>query len=143
MAVKEIEIVVRGGPGSGAYSAAQATARALEAEGASVDLHTIFTPGELAADALRGVRALVRVESATANTAPSSSGTDSGAPDVGGFGLGNVAKIGIGVVLLLMLFGAELRLNFGLRFDTIVTLAGIWAFWHYCLRTKPTSTLVR
>jgi hypothetical protein len=141
MAMKEIQIVVRGGPGSGAYSAAQATARALEAEGASVDLRTIFAPEELAADALRGVRALVQVEGATA--APSSSVIESSDPDVAGFGLGNMAKIGIGVVLLLMLFGAELRLQFGLRFDTIVTLAGIWAFWHYCLRTKSTNTLVR
>jgi ABC-type enterochelin transport system permease subunit len=51
-------------------------------------------------------------------------------------GVPNAAKIGIGVVLLLMLFSAELRLNFGLRFDTVITLAGIWVFWHYCLRVR-------
>jgi hypothetical protein len=131
MAVKEIEIVVRGAPGSGAYNAVNVAARALAAEGASVDLRTIFTLDELAADALRGVRVLLRVE--TTAVAPSLVVTDSDGGDVSGFALGNVAKIGLGVVLLLMLFGTELRLNFGLRFDTIVTLAGIWAFWHYCL----------
>ena len=35
-----------------------------------------------------------------------------------------------------MLFGAELRLRFGLRLDTIVTLGALWAFWRYCLRSK-------
>jgi hypothetical protein len=55
MAAKEIEIVVRGGKGSGAYSAAQAAGQALEAEGASVDLRTLLTADELAPGALRGV----------------------------------------------------------------------------------------
>lgn len=136
MAVKEIEIVVRGGMGSGAYSAAQAAARAVEAEGASVDLRTILAADELASGALRGARVLVRVETpatAGATVVPSSNKAASRE----GLGLGQVSKIGIGAVLLLMLFGAELRLHFGLRFDTIITLAGIWAFWHHALRRKP------
>jgi len=45
-------------------------------------------------------------------------------------------KIAAGGILLLKLFGAELRLNFGLRFDSLITLAGIWIFWHHCLRAE-------
>lgn len=139
MAVKEIEIVVRGGLGSGAYSAAQAAAQALEAEGASVDLRTILASDELAPGALRGARVLVRVENpaAPAGNLPATSGRGAGASS----GLGQVAKVGIGVVLLLMLFSAELRLNFGLRFDTIFTLAGIGVFWHFALRRSPPRNL--
>ena len=62
MPVREIEIVVRGQPGSGAYSAAQSIAQALAASGASVDLQTGLAPAEDAGSVLRGVRALVTVE---------------------------------------------------------------------------------
>jgi hypothetical protein len=100
-----------------------------------VDLRSPLVQAELAGDALHGVRGLVTVEDAVASTGAStplrpgaSTGKRTGLPDV--------ARIGIGVVLLLMLFGAELRLRLGLRFDMIVTLAGIWAFWRFCLRPR-------
>jgi hypothetical protein len=53
---------------------------------------------------------------------------------------GTFVRIAIGVLLLLMLFSAELRLHFGLRFDTILMLGGIWAFWHFCLRRSGAAT---
>jgi hypothetical protein len=52
-------------------------------------------------------------------------------------GRGNLpaaVKAVIGVVLLLVLFGAELRLHFGLRLDATITVIGIWGFWRWCLR---------
>jgi hypothetical protein len=108
MAVKEIEIVVRGGRGSSTCSAAQAAAQ-LEAEGASVDLRTVLAAEELAPGALRGVRVLVRVEKVPAPWAslPAMSGRSAGSSGARP-GLGQIAKVGIGIVLLLMLFGAEL-----------------------------------
>jgi hypothetical protein len=117
MAAKEIEIVVRGGKGSGAYSAALAA-------------------DELAPGALRGTHVTLRVETA---------GTEGGRvvplpdarPRQNGARLNQATKLAIGTILLLMLFGAELRLNFGIRFDTFVTLAAIWVFWLFALRRKP------
>jgi hypothetical protein len=53
--------------------------------------------------------------------------------------LGTITRVGVGAVLLLILFNAELRLNFGLRLDTIVMLGGIWAFWHFCLSQTSSS----
>jgi hypothetical protein len=38
------------------------------------------------------------------------------------------------VVLLLVLCSAEVRLRFGLRLDTIITVAAIWWFGRWCLR---------
>ncbi len=135
MAAKEIEIVVRGGKGSGAYSAAQAAGQALEAEGASVDLRTLLTADELAPGALRGAHVTVRVE-----TAGTAGGRVVPLPDArprqNGARLNQATKLAIGTILLLMLFGAELRLHFGIRFDTFVTLAAIWAFWLLALRRK-------
>jgi len=132
MPVREIEIIIRGRPGSGAFNAAHAAAQALEAAGASVDLRSPLTNAELASDALRGVRVTVSVQDGGGGAEHQRllSGTGTSRPAA----LSDVAKVGTGVLLLLMLFGAELRLHFGLRLDTIVTLAGIWAFWHFCLR---------
>jgi hypothetical protein len=134
MPTRQIEVVIRGRPGSGAFNAAYAAAQALEAAGASVDLQSPVAQSELAADALRGVRVIVKVEDSGADATIEPMRLLSAAGTVRRNGLSDIVKIGIGVVLLLMLFGAELRLQFGLRLDTIVTLAGIWAFWHYCLR---------
>jgi hypothetical protein len=137
MSVREIEIVIRGRPGSGAFNAAHTAAQALEAAGVSVDLRSPLAHEEMAGDALRGVRALVKVEDvADSDTAQSTLLLTSGARTVTRTGLSDIAKVGIGVVLLLILFGAELRLHFGLRLDAIITVAGIWAFWHYCLRRQ-------
>jgi hypothetical protein len=49
------------------------------------------------------------------------------------------AKLCTGAVLLLALFGAEVKLHFGPRLDAVVTLAGIWAFWRQCLRASGTT----
>jgi len=48
-----------------------------------------------------------------------------------GFGLPAAAKIAVGVVALLVLCSAEVRLHFGLRLDTIITAAAIWWFWRW------------
>jgi hypothetical protein len=140
MPTKEIEVIIRGRPGSGAFNAAYAMAMSLEAAGASVDIRSPVAQSELATDALRGVRVTVKVEDSGLGGAaePPRLASETGAGKRIGFS--DLAKMGIGAVLLLMLFGAELRLQFGLRLDTIVTLAGIWAFWHFCLRQRsPTS----
>jgi hypothetical protein len=87
-----------------------------------------LTRDELSTDALRGVRALIRVEQdASAGPAP---GVGEAAPSF----LGTITRVGIGAVLLLMLFGAELRLNFGLRLNTIVTLGGMGSGRQVCSR---------
>ena len=52
----------------------------------------------------------------------------------GGGNLPAAAKLVIGVVLLLVLCSAEVRLHFGLRLDAIITVAAIWGFWRWCLR---------
>jgi hypothetical protein len=58
-------------------------------------------------------------------------------PRQNGARFNQATKLAIGTILLLMLFGAELRLHFGIRFDTFITLAAIWAFWLFALRRKP------
>ena len=130
MPVREIDVVIRGRPGSGVHAAARAAAQAMEAAGASVQLRAPPTAPD--AETLRGVRALVRVAAWT----PDRVARQVLPPEqtVGGIGLGQAAKIGGGLVLLLMLFGAELRLRFGLRLDMIVTLLAAWAFWRHCVR---------
>ena len=121
-----VEIVVRG---EDAAQAADAVALGLMAAGASVDfperVHRNVPDGQT----LRGVHAVVRLARAGNVDLPA-------APGRPVLDLASVAKIGIGLVLLLMLLGAEVRLRFGLRLDTIVTLIGVWAFWHYCLRPE-------
>ena len=54
-------------------------------------------------------------------------------------GRGNLpaaAKVAIGVVLLLVLFSADVRLHFGIRLDAIITLLAIWGFWRWCRRRR-------
>jgi hypothetical protein len=140
MPVREIEVTIRGRPGSGAFNAAYAAAQALEAAGASVDIRAPVAQSELAADALRGVRVTVKVEDSGASGVAEPPRLVPGAGPSARTGFSDVAKVGIGAVLLLMLFGAELRLRFGLRLDTIVTLAGIWAFWNFCLRQRSATS---
>jgi hypothetical protein len=118
-------------------NAAHATAYALEAAGASVDLRSPVARSELSGDALRGGRVMVRVEDGGREEEPLR--LLSGPGTARRTGLSDIAKVGIIVVMLLMLFGAELRLRFGLRLDTIVTVAGIWAFWYFCLRPRAVS----
>ena len=58
----------------------------------------------------------------------------------GGADLSAAAKIAVGVVALLVLCSAEVRLHFGLRLDTIITAAAIWWFWRWCHRRGATAT---
>jgi len=136
MAAEEIEIVIRGGAGSGAYTVAQAVARALEKEGAFVDLRSIpiAVAGELAPDALFGANVRVRLAPAATGIAPGTTPVQDGCAGGSSTGMVQAAKIAIGVVLLLMLFGTELRLHFGMKFGTFVTLAAIWVFWRFALK---------
>lgn len=136
MSVREIEVFISGPPGSGAHAAARATARTMETAGASVDLRLPLSTAEIEGEALRGVRALVRVEERTPARTSSAPPPDQRA---GAIGYAQVAKIGGGLVLLLVLFGAEVRLRFGFRLDLIVTLVGIWAFWRYCQRSSAAA----
>jgi hypothetical protein len=136
MSIREIEIIIRGRIGSGVQCAADTAATTLEAAGGSVDLRSSLSRDVLYSEALRGVRALIRVEQEAApRPAPGVGTSPSGeaAPSL----LGTITRVG--AVLLLILFNAELRLNFGLRLDTIVTLGGIWAFWHFCLSRTSSS----
>ena len=137
MAVREIEIVIRGRPGNGVVSAAQVIAYVLETEGASVDLSIASVPEDPTSEALRGVRAMVKAEDSVAAAPPLMSLPAE--PGNGRAGMANAAKFAIGAILLLMLFGAELRLHFGLRLDTVVTVAGMWAFWRFCLKSAPST----
>ena len=142
MGAEEIEVVIRGGAGDGAYSAAHAAARALVAEGAYVDLHSISRMDAPEPGALRGARVRVRLD----EESPFMTGSDgtgkpveAASPGRSGLGLVRAVKVVIGVVLLLILFGAEIRLHFGLGLDSIITLVGIWAFWQFALWRPATS----
>lgn len=133
---RDIEVLIRGKGGPGTFDAAYAISQALHIVGASVELRTPVTQHELSSDALRGVRVLVRVEESSACSPARQELAKSS-------DFAQVAKIGIGVVLLLMLFGAELRLRFGFRLDMIMTLVGVWMFWRYCLKSRADTALVR
>jgi hypothetical protein len=132
MPKREIEVVIRGAIGCGTYNAAHAVAQSLETCGASVDLESAVAQNELSSEALRGVRALVRVEGSQCSAAVTRR-------PVRNYDFAQVAKIMVGVVLLLMLFGAELRLRFGFRLDTIMTLIGLWIFWRHCLKSQTAT----
>lgn len=43
-----------------------------------------------------------------------------------GFDARAAVQIALGAVLLLVLFGAELRQHFGLRLDSLITVAVVW-----------------
>jgi hypothetical protein len=47
-----------------------------------------------------------------------------------------ILKIIVGAFFVLVALGAEIRLNFGLRFDMIVTLVAIWGYWHFCFNVR-------
>ena len=143
MARQEIEIVIRGGGGDDAYGAAHIAGRALKAEGARVDLRSISWTDAPEPGALRGATVRVRVDDGSSFTSDMSGGGRPAEVARGarpGAGIARAAKIGIGVVLLLMLFGAEIRLHFGLRLGSIVTLVAIWIFWLFALRRADASS---
>ena len=78
---------------------------------------------------LRGVYAVVRMAGDAGLAALPG-------PDRGGGDLSAAVKVAIGVVLLLVLCSAEVRLHFGLRLDAIVTAAAIWGCWRWCSRRE-------
>ena len=132
MNIDNVEIIITGGAGGAAANAADHVALALMGAGATVDFPGRPNQAARPGQTLRGVRAVVRMaESAGLAVLPGASEE--------GVDLPAVAKIAVGVVALLVLCSAEVRLHFGLRFDTIFTLLGIWAFWHYCLKSRSTG----
>ena len=139
MPVREVEIIVRGSPGSGAYSAARAVARALEDGGVSVDLQVPAIGDDVLDGMLRGLRASVQVEDALNSPIRNSRNSNVAKGADGRIGIAQLAKIGIGVVLLLIMFGAEINLRFGLTADMFVTVIGLGIFYNRCIKRDETS----
>ena len=121
-----IEITISG---SKAAAAADVVALGLMAAGARVCCPDRRRAAPASTASVAGLRAFVQVSSA-----PSAQVWDKA--ETGTISLGGAAKAMIGGVLLLALLGAEVRLHFGVRWDTFITLAGAWAFWRFCLRAK-------
>jgi hypothetical protein len=121
-----VEIIITGGAGGSAVNVADHVALALMGAGATVDFPGRRQRGATSNQVLRGVRAVVRMgESAQRHMLRCTNRN--------GFDAPTAARTAIGVVLLLVLFGAELRLHFGLRLDAMITAAAIWWFWR-CAR---------
>jgi len=112
---------------SGPAAAVDAVALGLLSAGATVDSPDANGVLENQHGSLRGIRAVVRMASPAKIGPP----IDLEPSAINLAGAGKVCK---GAVLLLALFGAEVKLHFGPRLDTVVTLAAIWAFWRTCLR---------
>jgi hypothetical protein len=127
-----VEIIITGGAGGSTADAADHVALALMGAGATVDFPRRPNQAARPGQTLRGVHAVVRM-AGSAGLAVSPGASQEGVD------LPAAAKIAVGVVALLVLCSAEVRLHFGLRFDTILTLLGIWAFWLYCLRPRSTG----
>ena len=133
MDIDNVEIIISGGAGGLAATAADHIALALMTAGATVDSPSRPNQAVRPGQTLRGVHAVVRVAGrAGVALLPG--------PSRERFGLPAAAKITVGVVLLLMLCSAEVRLHFGLRLDTVTTVAAIWSFWRWCLRGAATTT---
>jgi hypothetical protein len=132
----EIEITVSGGPGQPVAEAADHVALALMSAGATADFPGRPRRGATPGRTLRGARVVVRMAGkahTTTSTAPGGKALD----------LAIVAKLGVGVVLTLALFDAEMRLRFGLRLDTVITAAALWWFWRWCQRGAPITGRAR
>ena len=136
MSEDEIEITVSGGPGRPMAEAADHVALALMSAGATVDFPGRPTRATRPSRTLRGVRAVVCLSGDVAQAT-------SGASAPRGLDLAAVAKLGVGVVLLLTLFDAEMRLRFGLRLDTVITAAALWWFWRWRQREGATAAGAR
>ncbi len=126
MSNDDLEIIIAGGVGRSA-AAADHIALAMMGAGASVDFPDRPNREARSGQTLRGVRAVVRMEGEAGLAALPGASQE-------GFGLPAAAKIAVGVVALLVLCSAEVRLHFGLRLDTIITAAPIWWFWRWCRR---------
>ena len=132
MSNDDLEIIIAGGAGRSA-AAADHIVLALMGAGASVDFPGRPNREARSGQTLRGVHAVVRMEGRAGLAALP------GASQEGG-GLPAAAKIAVGVVALLVLCSAEVRLHFGLRLDTIITAAAIWWFWRWCHRKSAMAT---
>ena len=121
MTKRDAVITVHGSKGA---LAADAAALGLMAAGASVRFPGRENPPLQPDAVLRGASVEVRV-----SVGGGEFGATTASPD--GLGFADMARVGIGVILLLALLGAEVRLHFGPRIDTILTLAGIWIFWRH------------
>jgi hypothetical protein len=121
MTTSDVEVLVRGSRG---VLAADAVALGLMAAGACVDFPARVNVPAKSDQTLRGccVRVHVVQDGDEKRADPQAAVMPS---------LAASAKIAIGVILLLALLGAEVRLHFGPRLDTIFTLAGLVMFWRY------------
>ena len=129
---ENVEVIVTGGAGGAAANAADHIALALMGAGASVDFPGRPNREARSGQTLRGVHAVVRMAGSVGLAVLSG-------PSPGGSGLPVAAKIAAGVVALLALCNAEVRLHFGLRLDTIITAAAIWWFWRWCRARRRQS----
>jgi len=131
--IDNVEIIITGGAGGAAAHAADHVALALMGAGATVDFPGRPNQAVRLAQTLRGVHAVVRIAGGA------------GLAVLPGFSRGRgslpaAAKLVIGVVLLLALCTAEVRLHFGLRLGAIITVVVIWGFWRWGLRGTPMTT---
>jgi len=129
----DLEIILAGGAGRSASNAADHIALALMGAGATVDFPGRPNREARSGQTLRGVHAVVRIAGSAGLAALPGAGQE-------GFDLPAAAKIAVGVVALLVLCSAEVRLHFGLRLDTIITAAAIWWFWRWCARKSAMAT---
>ena len=125
----DLEIIMTGGAGRSAANAADHIALALMEACASVDFPGRPNREARSGQTLRGVHAVVRMagnEGLALLSGPGRKGAD----------LPAATKIAVGVVALLALCSAEVRLHFGLRLDAIITMVAIGGCWRWCLRER-------
>jgi hypothetical protein len=133
MNIDNVEITIAGGAGGSAVTAADHVALALMGAGATVDFPGRANREARSVQTLRGVHAVVRMEGGAGPVVLPGASRE-------GFNLPAAAKIAVGVVALLVLCSAEVRLHFGLRLDTIITAAAIWWFWRWGARKSAMAT---
>ena len=126
----DAEILVKG---ASAALAADAVALGLMAAGASVDFPDRSNAPATDDRTLRGGHVGVRILADGHDLAagPQAAREPS---------MVSAARVAVGAVLLLALFGAEVRLHFGPRLDTILTLAVLAAFWWRVRKRAPLPT---
>ncbi len=118
-----VEIVIAGS-GQAQMAVADHVAMALAAAGAAVDYPGQRWCGPVSVRSLSGVRVVIRVGGKEQPHLLRGPG-----PSRRKFDWSTAGRIAIGLVLLLALFDAELRLRFGLKLDTVITAAAVWLFW--------------
>ena len=129
----DLEVIITGGAGRSPTDAAEHIVLALMGAGASVDFPGRPNRAGRSGQTLRGVHAVMRMEGGAGPAVLPGASQE-------GFGLPAAAKVAVGVVALLVLCSAEVRLHFGLRVDTFLTAAAIWWFWRWCSRKSAMAT---